>query len=93
MDLRESSENVPSEADGDTEMEGVDSEGKARSTASYRTNREMFFPDRQPRKSQALNPEETWKIITNVIPPDLMDTRESRNPEGRSLTFVLIWSI
>lgn len=35
---------------------------------------ERFFPDRVPRPSQMLNPEATWKVITNVIPSDLMDT-------------------
>lgn len=33
-----------------------------------------FFPDRTPRPHQTLNPEQSWKAITNVIPPDLMDT-------------------
>jgi len=35
---------------------------------------EKFFPDRAPRPSQMLNPEATWRVITNVIPSDLMDT-------------------
>lgn len=33
-----------------------------------------FFPDRTPRPHQTLNPEASWKVITSVIPPDLMDT-------------------
>jgi hypothetical protein len=33
-----------------------------------------FFPDRTPRPHQTLNPEASWKVITGVIPPDLMDT-------------------
>lgn len=36
--------------------------------------RERFFPGRAPRPSQMLNPEATWRLITNVIPSDLMDT-------------------
>ncbi|KAI5455410.1 hypothetical protein NCC49_000221 [Naganishia albida] len=35
---------------------------------------ERFFPGRAPRPSQMLNPEATWRVITNVIPSDLMDT-------------------
>ncbi|GHJ86001.1 hypothetical protein NliqN6_2403 [Naganishia liquefaciens] len=35
---------------------------------------EKFFPGRAPRPSQMLNPEATWRVITNVIPSDLMDT-------------------
>lgn len=35
---------------------------------------QQFFPDRAPRPSQMLNPEATWRVITNVIPSDLMDT-------------------
>ncbi|KAJ9124442.1 hypothetical protein QFC24_003230 [Naganishia onofrii] len=35
---------------------------------------ERFFPGRDPRPSQMLNPEATWRVITNVIPSDLMDT-------------------
>lgn len=35
---------------------------------------ERFFPGRVPRPSQMLNPEATWRVITNVIPSDLMDT-------------------
>jgi len=36
--------------------------------------KERFFPDRTPRPHQTLNPEASWKVITGVIPPDLMDT-------------------
>ena len=36
--------------------------------------RTRFFPDRTPRPHQTLNPEASWKVITGVIPPDLMDT-------------------
>ena len=36
--------------------------------------RSRFFPDRTPRPHQTLNPEASWKVITGVIPPDLMDT-------------------
>jgi len=32
-----------------------------------------FFPGRQPRTVQRLDPEASWKSITGVIPPDLMD--------------------
>jgi hypothetical protein len=39
-----------------------------------RSREETFFPDRAPRPSQMLNPEATWRVITNVIPSDLMDT-------------------
>lgn len=35
---------------------------------------QRFFPDRTPRPHQTLNPEASWKVITGVIPPDLMDT-------------------
>jgi hypothetical protein len=38
------------------------------------TKKERFFPDRTPRPHQTLNPEASWKVITGVIPPDLMDT-------------------
>ena len=43
-----------------------------RRSVSQQKNR--FFPDRTPRPHQTLNPEQSWKAITNVIPPDLMDT-------------------
>lgn len=39
-----------------------------------RTQSERYFPGRAPRPSQMLNPEATWRLITNVIPGDLMDT-------------------
>ena len=42
------------------------------STSSQATTR--FFPDRTPRPHQTLNPEASWRVITGVIPPDLMDT-------------------
>lgn len=38
------------------------------------TRKSRFFPDRTPRPHQTLNPEASWKVITGVIPPDLMDT-------------------
>jgi hypothetical protein len=38
------------------------------------TQKSRFFPDRTPRPHQTLNPEASWKVITGVIPPDLMDT-------------------
>jgi hypothetical protein len=44
--------------------------GKSAESAS----RERFFPGRMPRPSQMLNPEASWRVITNVIPSDLMDT-------------------
>ncbi|EIW69098.1 hypothetical protein TREMEDRAFT_11471, partial [Tremella mesenterica DSM 1558] len=36
--------------------------------------KQRFFPDRTPRPHQTLNPEASWKVITGVIPPDVMDT-------------------
>ena len=47
-----------------------------RSTSSEHSEnkKERFFPDRTPRPHQTLNPEASWKVITGVIPPDLMDT-------------------
>jgi len=53
--------------------------GKAASTSvrgfvGDKQKEEKFFPDRAPRPSQMLNPEATWRVITNVIPSDLMDT-------------------
>jgi hypothetical protein len=41
---------------------------------SKEKEKERFFPDRTPRPHQTLNPEASWKVITGVIPPDLMDT-------------------
>lgn len=45
-----------------------------RSISPSRKKQERFFPDRKPRPHQTLNPEASWKVITGVIPPDLMDT-------------------
>jgi hypothetical protein len=53
---------------------GGRSHSKARSSSAHSTRRERFFPDRTPRPHQTLNPEASWKVITGVIPPDLMDT-------------------
>lgn len=50
------------------------STSKARSSSAHSSRRERFFPDRTPRPHQTLNPEASWKVITGVIPPDLMDT-------------------
>lgn len=50
------------------------SSSKARSSSAQSNKRERFFPDRTPRPHQTLNPEASWKVITGVIPPDLMDT-------------------
>jgi hypothetical protein len=47
---------------------------KIRSSSVEPRRRERFFPDRAPRQHQTLNPEASWKVITGVIPPDLMDT-------------------
>ncbi|KAL1410219.1 hypothetical protein Q8F55_004224 [Vanrija albida] len=48
---------------------------KARSRSAGSPNAKgRFFPDRNPRPHQTLNPEASWKVITGVIPPDLMDT-------------------
>lgn len=47
---------------------------KVRSSSVEPRRRERFFPDRTPRPHQTLNPEASWKVITGVIPPDLMDT-------------------
>lgn len=54
---------------------------KARSSSTFSKNassptnrKSRFFPDRTPRPHQTLNPEASWKVITGVIPPDLMDT-------------------
>ncbi|BEJ16489.1 hypothetical protein CspHIS471_0510940 [Cutaneotrichosporon sp. HIS471] len=53
---------------------GGRSHSKARSSSAHSARRERFFPDRNPRPHQTLNPEASWKVITGVIPPDLMDT-------------------
>lgn len=45
-----------------------------RASSADRRKKERFFPDRTPRPHQTLNPEASWKVITGVIPPDLMDT-------------------
>ena len=45
-----------------------------RSSSPSTTLKSRFFPDRTPRPHQTLNPEASWKVITGVIPPDLMDT-------------------
>ncbi|WVQ78679.1 hypothetical protein IAT38_000766 [Cryptococcus sp. DSM 104549] len=45
-----------------------------RASSMERKKKERFFPDRTPRPHQTLNPEASWKVITGVIPPDLMDT-------------------
>ena len=50
---------------------------KSRLTSNFPTDtarKERFFPDRTPRPHQTLNPEASWRVITGVIPPDLMDT-------------------
>lgn len=46
------------------------SKGKSRETVASESD---FFPGRKPRVAQKLNPEASWKVITGVIPPDLMD--------------------
>lgn len=52
-----------------------DSPERGRSRSRVRqAPKARFFPDRTPRPCQTLNPEASWKVITNVIPPDLMDT-------------------
>ncbi|KAL5532521.1 hypothetical protein ACEPAF_4295 [Sanghuangporus sanghuang] len=33
----------------------------------------QWFPDRQPRDCGATNPEAMWRLITSMIPPELMD--------------------
>lgn len=33
----------------------------------------QWFPDRQPRQSSTTNPETMWRLITSMIPPELMD--------------------
>ncbi|KAK8861354.1 hypothetical protein IAR55_002173 [Kwoniella newhampshirensis] len=48
--------------------------GRAGSSPERSKRKERFFPDRTPRPHQTLNPEASWKVITGVIPPDLMDT-------------------
>jgi hypothetical protein len=35
---------------------------------------DSFFPGRKSREVKSLNPEASWKVITGVIEPDLMDT-------------------
>ncbi|ORY29534.1 fungal-specific transcription factor domain-domain-containing protein [Naematelia encephala] len=57
----------------------IQSQGRSSSNApsspnNRKTTKERFFPDRTPRPHQTLNPEASWKVITGVIPPDLMDT-------------------
>ena len=54
----------PTSSKGKINVDGTTSQGRE----------EKFFPDRAPRPSQMLNPEATWRVITNVIPSDLMDT-------------------
>jgi hypothetical protein len=61
--------------------ESLNRKGQGRSPSTQRSatspdtrKKEKFFPDRTPRPSQTLNPEASWKVITGVIPPDLMDT-------------------
>ncbi|WWD16743.1 hypothetical protein CI109_101174 [Kwoniella shandongensis] len=48
--------------------------GRPGSSPERTKRKERFFPDRTPRPHQTLNPEASWKVITGVIPPDLMDT-------------------
>ncbi|WRT65459.1 uncharacterized protein IL334_002402 [Kwoniella shivajii] len=48
--------------------------GRNSSPSGNTRRKEKFFPDRTPRPHQTLNPEASWKVITGVIPPDLMDT-------------------
>ncbi|WVR04036.1 hypothetical protein IAU60_001035 [Kwoniella sp. DSM 27419] len=48
--------------------------GPNRNASPGARKKERFFPDRTPRPHQTLNPEASWKVITGVIPPDLMDT-------------------
>ncbi|WWC98933.1 hypothetical protein V866_005827 [Kwoniella sp. B9012] len=48
--------------------------GRGRTSSPGVGKKEKFFPDRTPRPHQTLNPEASWKVITGVIPPDLMDT-------------------
>ena len=50
------------------------STARPRSVAPDQAGKSRFFPDRVPRPHQTLNPEASWKVITSVIPPDLMDT-------------------
>lgn len=38
------------------------------------TTDDDFFPGRKSREVKSLNPEASWKVITGVIEPDLMDT-------------------
>jgi hypothetical protein len=49
---------------------GTRGEGKCREDLSDSD----FFPGRKPRVAEKLNPEASWKVITGVIPPDLLDT-------------------
>lgn len=48
--------------------------GASKRSSSTPPMKDRFFPDRTPRPHQTLNPEASWKVITGVIPPDLMDT-------------------
>ncbi|WWC87490.1 uncharacterized protein L201_002380 [Kwoniella dendrophila CBS 6074] len=67
-------------AKGRSSSMGIGSGGSGRTAspmgrgAGSRPRKERFFPDRTPRPHQTLNPEASWKVITGVIPPDLMDT-------------------
>lgn len=54
--------------------ESPDSPNDAGAIDGEKKKQERFFPGRDPRPSQMLNPEATWRVITNVIPSDLMDT-------------------
>jgi hypothetical protein len=63
-----------STAQEDEEHTGTKSGAREPSRKNGKKKEERFFPDRAPRPSQMLNPEATWRVITNVIPSDLMDT-------------------
>lgn len=53
---------------------GASGSGRTASRSPPIGRKSRFFPDRTPRPHQTLNPEASWKVITGVIPPDLMDT-------------------
>jgi hypothetical protein len=67
--MRRSSHSMRKSSSSYTDADSPNGQGQGQGR-----RKERFFPDRTPRPHQTLNPEASWKVITGVIPPDLMDT-------------------